>query len=594
MFKRMLVAYDGSDTAETALGVAIDLAKRLGAVLSTVSVEEHLPYYAASISEVEGAKEQIDEHFRALTKHARDRAALDGVELETLLRRGHEVEEILDVAREEGADLLVLGFRGHRRIVQQVMGSTALSVVHNAPCSILVVRPRQPAQGFERILVGLDGSPLGRLAFRTAVDFAILYDASVTGVTVRETSPLATAEGRRDPYTAQLKAAAEEHARSAGVVFEHVTLHGHAAGRLRERAREAAADLIVLGATGLEHPWSPTAGGTAGRLVSEAECSVLLVRSPQSAVHVKDVMARAVSSVSPETPLHEVVELLLRRDVKALPVVDGDRRVLGIITGGDLLARGDLNLRLSVKRALDPATLRERLRALLESRKTAADVMTRHVRTVDADTDLGSVIRLMADHRVKRLPVVDHDRRLVGIVGRADILRSIAALPEPPGEIERRLPAVARTVGDAVRTDVPIVALDTPAEAVLEAVVENPLRRVVVVDEAGRVVGLVSDRDLLAGLEARPWLVRVLRGHAPSRRSRTGGSLAGRDRELTAANLMAPSLITVRPGDSLAHAIRLMMQHRVKRLIVVDDGGRCLGLVDRREILRLLAEARTP
>jgi predicted transcriptional regulator len=58
---------------------------------------------------------------------------------------------------------------------------------------------------------------------------------------------------------------------------------------------------------------------------------------------------------------------------------------------------------------------------------------------------------------------------------------------------------------------------------------------------------------------------------------------------LTADALMAPSLITVRPQDSLVHAIRLMMQHQVKRLIVVDGAGRFRGLIDRREILRLLA-----
>jgi CBS domain-containing protein len=52
---------------------------------------------------------------------------------------------------------------------------------------------------------------------------------------------------------------------------------------------------------------------------------------------------------------------------------------------------------------------------------------------------------------------------------------------------------------------------------------------------------------------------------------------------------MAPSLITVRPEDSLTHAVRLMMQHQVKRLVVVDEAGRLRGLVDRREILRVLA-----
>jgi nucleotide-binding universal stress UspA family protein len=72
MFKRILVAYDGSDGARAALALGIDLAKRLEAELCTVSVEEHLPRYAATISEVQGAKERIDAHFKALTKDARD------------------------------------------------------------------------------------------------------------------------------------------------------------------------------------------------------------------------------------------------------------------------------------------------------------------------------------------------------------------------------------------------------------------------------------------------------------------------------------------------------------------------------------------
>jgi len=67
------------------------------------------------------------------------------------------------------------------------------------------------------------------------------------------------------------------------------------------------------------------------------------------------------------------------------------------------------------------------------------------------------------------------------------------------------------------------------------------------------------------------------------------GHAADRAGTLTAADLMAPSLVTVRPEDSLAHAIRLMMQHQVKRLVGVDEDGRFRGLVDRREILRLLA-----
>jgi len=140
MFRRILVAYDGSEGARAALRRGIELAKTLSAELSSISVEEHLPHYAASISEVKGAKEQIDDYFRDLTKHARDQAALAGVELETIVRQGHEVETIVTTAREGKFDLLVIGHHGHSRIFERTMGSTAQSIVRLAPCPVLVAK----------------------------------------------------------------------------------------------------------------------------------------------------------------------------------------------------------------------------------------------------------------------------------------------------------------------------------------------------------------------------------------------------------------------------------------------------------------------
>src|SRR6266511_935580 len=193
MFKRILVAYDGSEGAQAALRMGIGLGKSPGTELYSISVEEHLPRYAATIGEVEDAREQIDEHFRALTKQAQDSAVLQGVDLETVVRQGHELQAILDFARQRRCDLLLLGSHGHRR----VFGSTSLSLVRLASCSVLITRSRMEADGLggiKRILVGLDGSPLGRLAFRAAVDFAILCGASVIGITIREVSPLARAD----------------------------------------------------------------------------------------------------------------------------------------------------------------------------------------------------------------------------------------------------------------------------------------------------------------------------------------------------------------------------------------------------------------
>lgn len=593
MFKHLLVAYDGSTGAEAALRMGIDLAKAAGAELQAVAVEGHLPRYAATIGEVEEAREEIEAHFHTLLKHARDLALVDGVEMETLVRQGHEVETILAVVRDGKFDLLLIGDQGHSRLLERLVGSTAHSLARLAPCSILLMRDRGASTrglgGIKRILVGLDGSPLGRLAFHAALDFAILSGGAVIGVSVREVSAGTRPEVIDWTDVRQLQVAAEAHARSAGVPFTGVTRVGHAAQGLTDQARQSAADLLVLGATGLEHPWSPTIGGTASRVAGDAPCPVLLVRAPQEVLHVRDVMVRGVSALTSDASLAEVVELLLRRNVKAIPVVDERRHVVGIITGGDLLRRGGLDLRLSLKQELDADALRERLAELARSRKTARDVMTRPVRTVEAELDLDGAIRLMVERRVKRLPVVDRRGELVGIVSRADVLRAVAALPEPAELSERELVSGARTVGDVVTTGVPTVPPEARAEAVLGKLLEHPLRRVVVTGPDGRVLGLISDRDLLlrASPDTRPWLLRALTGgRSGHRREESGEQVAA---ALTARELMAPLLITVRPEDPLRQAIRLMMQHRVKRLVVVDGAGHLVGLVDRRDILRSLA-----
>jgi nucleotide-binding universal stress UspA family protein len=140
MFSKILVAYDGSEGAKAALRVGIGLARSLGAELHSISVEEHLPHYAATIDEVQDAKERIDRYFHDLTKAARDQAGLGGVDLQTATRQGHEVEAIVTHAREGQFDLLLVGYHGHSRIFDRFMGSTAQSIVRLSPCSVLLAK----------------------------------------------------------------------------------------------------------------------------------------------------------------------------------------------------------------------------------------------------------------------------------------------------------------------------------------------------------------------------------------------------------------------------------------------------------------------
>jgi len=140
MFKRILVAHDGSDRAQAAFDAAVKLAVELNATLHMVSVEEDLPRYAEDLDEVREAKEESDSYFGKLALHSRQRASLKGLDIETTILAGHAVKSIVDFAREQRFDLLVVGFVGHSSIYEHVWGGTSHSLSRLSPCSVLVVK----------------------------------------------------------------------------------------------------------------------------------------------------------------------------------------------------------------------------------------------------------------------------------------------------------------------------------------------------------------------------------------------------------------------------------------------------------------------
>jgi nucleotide-binding universal stress UspA family protein len=140
MFTRILVADDGSAGARRALEIAVDVAARYGAQLHSISVEEGLPHYAATIDEVEAVKEKENHYFERVAAEAKELAARRGVELETHIMPGHEVETIISFCREGHFDLLVVGFMGHSRIFERIWGSTSQNLTRLAPCSVLVAK----------------------------------------------------------------------------------------------------------------------------------------------------------------------------------------------------------------------------------------------------------------------------------------------------------------------------------------------------------------------------------------------------------------------------------------------------------------------
>ena len=160
----------------------------------------------------------------------------------------------------------------------------------------------------------------------------------------------------------------------------------------------------------------------------------------------RDVMTTPVLAVSPDTDVQAVAALLLECRISAVPVVDDDGRVQGIVSEGDLINRDDAGTRHRRSWWLEMLQGEEaRAREFLRARgRRAEDVMTREVVAADEDTPLPDIAALLEKHHVKRVPVL-REGKLVGIVSRANLLQGFA-LGAPAG------PALAddRRVRDAL------------------------------------------------------------------------------------------------------------------------------------------------
>ncbi|MCM8746217.1 universal stress protein [Thermomicrobium sp. CFH 73360] len=140
MYRKILVGFDGSDGAKAALRHAIELARRFGAELWSLSVIETPHWATATVGEVDEQRRLIEEELERLQQAARTQAAEFGLEIHAVTRLGHPAQLLVQEAQRGNFDLLVIGHSGRSGVWGVFLGTTADKVVRHAPCSVLVVR----------------------------------------------------------------------------------------------------------------------------------------------------------------------------------------------------------------------------------------------------------------------------------------------------------------------------------------------------------------------------------------------------------------------------------------------------------------------
>jgi CBS domain-containing protein len=164
----------------------------------------------------------------------------------------------------------------------------------------------------------------------------------------------------------------------------------------------------------------------------------------RSLMKARDVMVSPVITVKPYSSIKEVAQLFMERRISAVPVVNDQSKVVGIVSEGDLLRRSEAGTERKRSSWLLLLTGNDTLAAeyVKAHARKVADVMTRDVITATPDTPLHEIASILEKNSIKRVPIVT-DGQLVGLVSRANLIQAVASVRQ-----ELQIPVSDATIRD--------------------------------------------------------------------------------------------------------------------------------------------------
>lgn len=433
------------------------LAARRGVPLvlgSVVEIGDSLRAYLEQEGESPEALLQrwVAERTQALQRLAK---AIDDVTVEVQVRVGDPARQIAAMANELPALAVVMTSHMRAGLARLLIGSVTLDVLRHVQYPVLAVRARTPIPApnasvtLTPVLVPLDGSPVAEEGIDAALAVFGTEGLTLHLVHVRE------GDGEPPAGEEYLAGLAKELG-PRGVTATWSVRTGDVVEAIVQAADETGAGTIAMTTHGHGGLRETLFGSIAERVFSHARVPLLLARptgerrsepaqpaaaperserealTTRSTVRVRDVMTSPVITVSPEDTLEHVARTMLERGVSAVPVVEEDGRLVGIVCEEDFFAR-EHPIPFTAFRApqlfghwVPPEGLEE----IYELGRTvkAKEIMRPPEVTVTEDTTVSEAARLMLETGREHLPVV-RDGKVVGIVTRRDLLKLMARPP---------------------------------------------------------------------------------------------------------------------------------------------------------------------
>ena len=216
-------------------------------------------------------------------------------------------------------------------------------------------------------------------------------------------------------------------------------------------------------------------------------------------MNASDVMVRNVITIGPKAPVSEAAKLLIENDISAVPVIDEQGDVVGILSEADLMRREEIGTEKKhygwLEAVLPAAMLAEEF-AHSHGIKVE-EVMSKHVVSAKADTPLAEIANLLERNRIKRVPIIEQGK-IVGIVSRANLVQALASAS-----------STLRKTADADRA----IRLEILSRLANQSWTDFGERNIIVVDGEVHIWGLVGSPEertaLTALIESVPGVIGV-------------------------------------------------------------------------------------
>lgn len=317
-------------------------------------------------------------------------------------------------------------------------------------------------------------------------------------------------------------------------------------------------------------------------IITLSKIEVVSFQAPRSILPphllVRDVMTSKPIFAHTDFSVRTAVELMMDYQLKSLPVVDKHHHLEGMVTQSDLVERAGMPSRFGLFARLGEEELEGWLTKM--DHTPLASIMTKNPQAVREDHRVAEAIHLMVRKNLKRLPVVDAQGTLRGVISRIDTLKALSASASQDASdlVQEGKPPAAHVVRDLTARESVSLSPELHLKIAIDKLGKLNVQRAAVTDDQGKLIGLITDSLILKALDSaaspfHPW--KQYRTH--------GGS------DITVKEIMERNVVSVTEDTPIEEVLRVFVERGFKRIPVVDQDGTFKGLLRRDSLLTELS-----